>query len=223
MTKYKFQDYEAIWSHSQASGNDLLLLLALVKFRTPRGMWATKETLSQLMNCNVDTVERSIKRLRDLGELSWQSGSAFGKRANVYKINLLGLDHDPANCTRNCTRDCGSNTPQTHAVNPRNITPLNSKETEMKLSEKSEVFESSFWPTEMDFRSVPFSSQMLVWARRHGMDELYPLLRLEELHQRFELHPQNRGKVGAERARLFHTWFVNDFAEFRASRTNGGM
>jgi hypothetical protein len=55
------------------------------------------------------------------------------------------------------------------------------------------------------------------------MDELYPLLRLEELHQRFELHSQNRGKVGVERARLFYAWFVNDFAEFRASRTNGGM
>ena len=222
-TKYKFQDYETVWQRSLATGNDLLLLLALVKFRTSKGMWATKETLAQLMNCNVDTVERSIKRLRDLGELSWQSGSSFGKRANVYKINLLGLDHDPANCTRNCTRDCGFNTPQTHPLNPRNITPLNSNETEMKLSEKREVFVSDFWPSEWMLRESPFSVETLAWARSFGFGSPHGIsyLRLVDLFLRFESHVPNRGKVGVERARLFGEWVRRDVAEFGAARTEG--
>jgi len=62
--RYKFEDYEAVWQNSQASGNDLLILLALVKFRQPKGMYATRETLAELLKCNVDTVDRSLRRLK---------------------------------------------------------------------------------------------------------------------------------------------------------------
>ena len=81
--RYKFEDYEAVWQNSAASGNDLLILLALVKFRQPKGMYATRETLAELLKCNVDTVDRSLKRLKELGELEWVKGSDKSKRAKV--------------------------------------------------------------------------------------------------------------------------------------------
>lgn len=149
--RYKYEDYEVIWQYSQASGNDLLLLLALVKFRQAKGMYATKETLAVVMRCNVDTVDRSLKRLKALNELAWDKGSNYGKKANRYFILLPGLDFDPnntpavssANSTAVSTADSSSIPPQTHPLYPRKFTPLNSKETELKLKEEITVFDAS--------------------------------------------------------------------------------
>ena len=124
--RYKYEDYEAVWQHSKASGNDLLLLLALVKFRQPSGMYVTKETLAVTLNCNVDTVDRSLKRLKVLGELVWDKGSDFSKRANKYQILLPGLDlNTPANSPLVSTANSSGIPPQTQGEYPRNITPLN--------------------------------------------------------------------------------------------------
>ena len=135
--RYKFEDYEVIWKHSQATGNDLLLLLALVKYRQPAGMYATKETLAGLMRCNVDTVDRSLKRLKALGELIWDKGSSHSKRANRYFILLPGLDLDPNNTPRISPRISPRNSQEIplefQEEYPLNITPLNIKETEMKV------------------------------------------------------------------------------------------
>lgn len=149
--RYKYEDYEVIWKNSQASGNDLLLLLALVKFRQAKGMYATKETLAVVMRCNVDTVDRSLKRLKALGELTWDKGSSYGKKANRYFILLPGLDLDPnntpadssANSPAVSTADSSFIPPQTHGLYPRKFTPLNRKETEFKLKEEVTVFDAS--------------------------------------------------------------------------------
>lgn len=134
----KWRDYEAVWGNSRASGNDLLLLLTLVKFRQDEGMYATKETLAQLMRCNVDTVDRCLKRLKALGELDWDRGSSHSRKANLYRIYLPGLDEDtPLNSPRN-SREIP---PETHGKYPRNITPLNIKEIERK--EMLSVFDKS--------------------------------------------------------------------------------
>ena len=145
--RYKYEDYEAIWQYSQASGNDLLLLLALVKFRQDKGMYASKETLAVVMRCNVDTVDRSLKRLKALNELNWDKGSNYGKKANRYFILLPGLDLDPNNTPADSTAISSANSslipPQTRALSPRKFTPLNSKETELKLKEEITVFDAS--------------------------------------------------------------------------------
>lgn len=145
--RYKYEDYEVIWKNSQASGNDLLLLLALVKFRQSKGMYATKETLAVVMRCNVDTVDRSLKRLKALGELTWDKGNSYGKKANRYFILLPGLDLDPNNTPAISTADSTANSsfipPQTHPLYPRKFTPLNRKETELKLKEEVAVFDAS--------------------------------------------------------------------------------
>lgn len=139
----KWEDYESVWQNSQATGNDLLLLLALVKFRTKGVMHPTKETLAGLMNCNVDTVERSLKRLKRLGEVTWVRGSNRSKKANSYLILLPGLDKNtPADSPANSPKI----PPQTHEKYPRNIAPLNIKEIVVKGKLKfSCVPGSPFW------------------------------------------------------------------------------
>lgn len=143
--RYKFEDYEAVWQNSQASGNDLLILLALVKFRQPKGMYATRETLAELLKCNVDTVDRSLKRLKELGELEWVKGSDKSKRANRYAILLPGLDKNtPLISPRNSPRNSQEIPPETHEKYPLNITPLNSNETEGNSIKQKDVFDVTF-------------------------------------------------------------------------------
>jgi len=136
VSKSKWQEYEAVWQHSQAQGNDLLLLLALAKLRQGSVMYATKETLAELLNCSVDTVDRSLKRLKRLGELSWVKGSSHSKRANRYQILLPGLD---AHSTAVSAADSSFIPPQSAPLYPRSLPPLNSNETVVK--EEITVFE----------------------------------------------------------------------------------
>jgi hypothetical protein len=99
-------------------------------------MYATKETLAELLNCSVDTVDRSLKRLKRLGELSWVKGSSHSKRANRYQILLPGLDaHSPADSPA----DSSFIPPQSAPLYPRSLPPLNSNETVVK--EEIIVFE----------------------------------------------------------------------------------
>ena len=140
--KYKYEDYEAIWQNSQASGNDLLLLLALVKFRQPAGMYATRETLALMLRCNVDTVDRCLKRLKASGELIWDKGSSHSKRANRYSIMLPGLDlvkDSPRNASRNSQKIALDSQEES----PLNIKALNSKETVVKRDSEILVFDST--------------------------------------------------------------------------------
>lgn len=129
MTRYdsKWQQYQTIWDNSQATGNDLLLLLALAGFRNKGVMYATKATLAEKMNCSVYTVDRSIKSLKALGELDWVRGSNFSSKANRYFIFLPGLD-TPADCLAVCSK-----IPQQVAQEyPSSLLPLNSNETVIK-------------------------------------------------------------------------------------------
>jgi hypothetical protein len=143
--RFKFEDYEAVWQCSQATGNDLLLLLALVKFRQPAGMYATKETLALVMNCNTDTVDRSLKRLKAMGELDWVKGSDRSKRANRYSILLPGLDKNtPANSPRVSPRVSHEIPLQSHEEYPRKLTSLNRSKTEVNNIREKVVFDSSF-------------------------------------------------------------------------------
>jgi hypothetical protein len=199
MRKYKFEDYEAVWQNSHASGNDLLLLLALVKFRQDKGMFATRETLALMLRCNVDTVDRSLKRLKALGELIWDKGSNHSKKANRYFILLPGLDleNSPLNSPRNSQKIALDSQEEL----PLNIAPLNSKETVVKREQEVLVFDSSRF-SDLHKRSIAISG-------------LAPL-RVEELLINFADSWECR-KAYSERVRLERWW---DFlAKFSASQT----
>jgi len=206
--KYKYEDYEAVWQGSQAQGNDLLLLLALVKFRQPAGMYATKETLANLMNCSVDTVERSLKRLKDSGELAWVKGNNFSKRANRYFILLPNLDKDtPAYSTA----ICGNEPPQSAVLYPRNLPPLNSNETEMKYIENLKF---DFTPNSDCFRlSIQVRDDLTVQQILDAKD-------------RFTLHPSFRLAADSQIMSRWLQWLQNEpksILPVGASRTKGDV
>jgi hypothetical protein len=206
--RFKYEDYEVIWKHSQATGNDLLLLLALVKYRQPAGMYATKETIAGLMRCNVDTVDRCLKRLRALGELTWDRGSDMSRRANRYFILLPGLDLDPNNTPlispRNSPRNSSEIPPEFQVEYPRNITPLNSNETEMKVKPEITVFDASRFG-KLHLRSCDVS--------------LLPPLLVLELLQAFA-SSYECSSAYTEKVRLQRWWAYLDKA---ASQTKGEM
>jgi hypothetical protein len=200
--KYKFEDYEAVWQNSQASGNDLLLLLALVKFRQPKGMFATRETLAMMLRCNVDTVDRSLKRLKALGELVWDKGSNHSKRANRYFILLPGLDAQ-INSPLNASRNSQEIALDSHIESPLNIAPLNSNETVVKRIQGIDAFDSRRF-SDLHLASIEVSG-------------LAPL-RVEELLVNFSDSWECR-KAYTEKVRLDRWW---DFlAKFSASQTEG--
>jgi hypothetical protein len=197
---YKFQDYEAIWQNSQASGNDLLLLLALVKFRQPKGMFATRETLALMLRCNVDTVDRSLKRLKALGELTWDKGSSYSRRANRYSILLPGLDllkNSPLNASRNSQEK----PLETHEESPLNINALNSNETVVKREQEVLKFDSSRFG-ELHIASIESSG--------------LPPLQVEHLLSNFSDSWECR-KAYTEKVRLDRWWeFLDRFAASQA-------
>ena len=205
--RFKYEDYEVIWKSSQAQGNDLLLLLALVKFRQPAGMYATKETLATLMRCNVDTVDRTLKRLKALGELIWDKGSSHSKRANRYFILLPGLDLDPNNTPlispRNSPRNSRETPPDSQEEYPLKLTPLNSNETEMKVKQEITVFDAT-----------RFSNLHLVSIEVSGLSPLKVL----ELLQAFSVSYESSSAY-TERVRLDRWWQY--LAKFSASQTEG--
>ena len=207
--RFKYEDYEVVWKHSQATGNDLLLLLALVKFRQPAGMYATKETLANLMRCNVDTVDRCLKRLRELRELTWDRGSDMSRRANRYYILLQGLDLDPNNTPlispRNTPRNSSEIPPDSQGEYPRKFTPLNSNETEMKVKGEITVFDASKFG-QLHLRSCDVSV-------------LPPLLVLELL-QAFA-SSYECSSAYTEKVRLERWWaYLNKFAASQSEGNN---
>ena len=55
--------------HSRASGTDKLVLLAIANHDGDGGAWPSVETLSGYCNCSERSVQRSIQRLVEMGEL----------------------------------------------------------------------------------------------------------------------------------------------------------
>jgi hypothetical protein len=79
-----------VWKHSDAAGNDLLLLLAMADHADDRGIcWPSIHQLAIKTRVSESTVKRSIKTLVDLGELKIEeAGGTFGTRrlANRYRV-----------------------------------------------------------------------------------------------------------------------------------------
>jgi hypothetical protein len=198
--KYKYEDYESVWKSSQASGNDLLILLALVKFRQPKGMFATRETLALMIRCNVDTVDRSLKRLKSSGELIWDKGSSHSKRANRYFILLPGLDLEK-NSPLISPRNSQEKPLETHDKSPLNIAPLNSIETVVKRRQEVLIFDSSRF-SDLHLASIDVSG-------------LAPL-KVEQLLIGFSASWECK-KAYTEKVRLDRWWaYLNEFAASQA-------
>lgn len=78
-----------VWEHSRAAGIDRLVLLAIADAANDDGAqaWPSGETLARKTGVNLRTVQRSVRRLVDLGEVSVKTNA--GKNgANVYRVHM---------------------------------------------------------------------------------------------------------------------------------------
>ena len=79
----------AVWQHSQASGNTLLVLVALADQANDDGeCWPKIEQIAKRCKLDRSTVLRQLKKLRDEhGELTWEDRHAAG-RSSLYRITV---------------------------------------------------------------------------------------------------------------------------------------
>lgn len=81
---------------------DKVIYLLLSSHLAPQGIeaWPSQALLAERVGASVDTVQRSLKRLRKLGVVSWVTLPHNGGRRNIYFINVHprdGLPDDRAN------------------------------------------------------------------------------------------------------------------------------
>jgi biotin operon repressor len=77
-----------VWDHSQARGNDRLVLLAIADHAHDdgAGAWPSQELLTQKTHLSESTVRRCIRSLEDLGELVTDRG----RLGNRYRVDMTG-------------------------------------------------------------------------------------------------------------------------------------
>lgn len=87
----------AVWQHSQSSGRQRLVLLAIADHQGEMGSWPAIPTIAKMVNASERSVQRDIKTLEEMGELIIQPQSAPTNgqyKANLYWVNLQ-METDP--------------------------------------------------------------------------------------------------------------------------------
>lgn len=81
--------HSVVFHHSKATGNDLLVLVAIANYISDDGAWPKVETIAKYARTSTRQVHRSLASLRELGEISWVTGGGQGQ--GVYRPNLYSL------------------------------------------------------------------------------------------------------------------------------------
>ena len=85
-----------VWENSRARGTSLLVMLALADWASDDGgnIYPAIETIAKKTRISVRAVQYEIRKLTDLGELTFGSQSHInptGQRTNDYRINVQAL------------------------------------------------------------------------------------------------------------------------------------
>jgi hypothetical protein len=81
--------HSVVFHHSKATGNDLLVLVAVANYISDDGAWPKVETIARYARTSTRQVHRSLNSLRELGEIDWITGGGQGQ--GVYRPNLYRL------------------------------------------------------------------------------------------------------------------------------------
>lgn len=89
-----------VWNHSKAQGIDRLVLLALADHAHPDGSHAypSVATLAEMTTVSERTVQRSLRHLTDLGEITVVT-HARHHATTEYKIHVWGDSLTPQDCS----------------------------------------------------------------------------------------------------------------------------
>jgi hypothetical protein len=89
-----------VWHHSKAKGIDLLVLMAIANYISDEGAFPKVETLARDARTSPRQAHRSLKTLKELGEIDWVQKA--GKGSGVYKSNLYFIK---LACPDDCSGD----------------------------------------------------------------------------------------------------------------------
>ena len=92
--------HSVVFHHSKATGNDLLVLVAIANYISDDGAWPKVETIAKYARTSTRQVHRSLASLRELGEIDWVTGGGQGQ--GVYRPNLYQL---LLTCPPDCSGD----------------------------------------------------------------------------------------------------------------------
>jgi hypothetical protein len=139
--------------HSQASGTDKIVLIGIANHDGDGGAWPAVSTLARYANVDVRTVQRSLQRLIDLGEVSREVQGGGTRNMNDYsrpnRYELLvscpqGCDRSTAHrVTQASPPDAGVTPPGDVSVTP----PPTQASPKPSLNHPSNSDESSFVST----------------------------------------------------------------------------
>lgn len=107
------------WHHSAAKGVDLLVLMAIANYISDDGAFPKVETLAKDARTSPRQVHRSLKTLKELGEISWIQKA--GKGSGVYKSNRYFIT---LTCPADCSGDWNHTTVQSVTSRPDTVSPL---------------------------------------------------------------------------------------------------
>jgi len=92
--------HSVVFHHSKATGNDLLVLVAIANYISDDGAWPKVDTIAKYARTSPRQVHRSLNALRELGEVDWVTGGGQGQ--GVYRPNLYRL---LLTCPDDCSGD----------------------------------------------------------------------------------------------------------------------
>lgn len=82
--------------HSQASGTDKVIMIAIANYAGEDGAWCSIPTLAKIANVTEESARRAVRRLEALGEIETEVNGGYGKqlkkpkhtRTNRYEVTL---------------------------------------------------------------------------------------------------------------------------------------
>lgn len=135
-----FVAMNAALHHSQATGTDKLVLVAIASFyddQGDNGAYPSQETIARMANCTVRTVQRSLARLVELGELdTWVHGGrgkSIDRKTNRYWLTVQCPDNCDSSFNHRIIDDAGDQL--TRHARPTDPTPVtNSPDADVVLT-----------------------------------------------------------------------------------------
>jgi len=113
-----------VWHHSQATGGDLLVLMAIANYISDDGAWPKVETIAKDARMSVRQTHRSLKNLLDMREITWDKGAGTG--SGVYKTSRYYL---LLTCPEDCSGDWNHTLRQNVTPRPDKLSPLDLTQT----------------------------------------------------------------------------------------------
>jgi hypothetical protein len=86
-----YNESDLVWKHSKAIRLDKFVLLAIAKtYNKGEGSYPSQATIAKMCGiADARGVRRSLQRLSDLGELTWDKGSNLSGKSNRYYISFI--------------------------------------------------------------------------------------------------------------------------------------